>query len=150
VLQRCKRVRMARPGSMSAGRTLTTVRAGYTLIEVMLVLVIIGILATLAVVHIAETKQHAYVATMQSDLNNLEEAEEAYFVEFNTYTPTMPVDRYMPSTNDTYSITTADFTGWSAVVTRLNDTGMGVTSCHLASGTAETTATEWPGAPNCP
>ena len=53
-------------------------------------LVIIGILATLAVVHIAQTKQHAYVATMESDLNNLEEAEEAYFVEFNTYTATMP------------------------------------------------------------
>ena len=98
------------------------------------------ILATLAVVHIAETKQHAYVATMQSDLNNLEEAEEAYFVEFNTYTADVPTDRYMPSPNDTYSVTTATFTGWSAVVTRLNDTGIGVTSCHLASGTAETTA----------
>lgn len=113
-------------------------------------LVIIGILATLAVVHIAETKQHAYLATMQSDLNNLEQAEEAYFVEFNTYTASMPADRYMTSNLDTYSITSADFTGWAAVVTRLNDTGIGVTSCHLASGTAETTASEWPGAPYCP
>lgn len=135
---------------MSARRTFLGVPAGYTLIEVMLVLVIIGILATLAVVHIAQTKQHAYVATMVSDLNNLEEAEEAYFVEFNTYTLDIPTDRYMPSPNDTYTITSADFTGWSAVVSRLNDVGMGVTSCHLASGTAETTASEWPGAPYCP
>jgi hypothetical protein len=87
---------------------------------------------------------------MVSDLNNLEEAEEAYFVEFNTYTPTMPVDRYMPTSNDTYTILTADFTGWSAVVTRQNDLGVGVNTCHMAVGSDETTATEWPGAPYCP
>ena len=124
--------------------------AGFTLIELLMVIVIIGILVTLAVVHIARTKEHAYLAAMVSDLNNLEEAEEAYFVEFNTYTPTMPVDRYMPTSNDTYTILTADFTGWSAVVTRQNDLGVGVNTCHMAVGSDETTATEWPGAPYCP
>jgi prepilin-type N-terminal cleavage/methylation domain-containing protein len=134
---------------MSAGRTLALARAGYTLIEIMLVIVIIGILVAIAVIHFSDIQEHAYIATMESDLNNLEEAEEAYFVEFDTYTVDMPTDRYMPSTNDTYSITSADFTGWSAVVTRING-AIGVTSCHLASGTAETTASEWPGAPYCP
>jgi prepilin-type N-terminal cleavage/methylation domain-containing protein len=124
--------------------------SGFTLIEVLLVLVIVGILATLAVVHIAYTKEHAYVAAMVSDLNNLEEAEEAYFVEFNTYTAAMPADRYMPTSNNTYSITTADFTGWSAIVTRENDLGAGINTCHIATGTDETTASEWPGAPYCP
>lgn len=139
-------------GTRSRGAPGTTRRArsGFTLIELLVVLIIIGILATLAIVHIAYTKEHAYVAAMVSDLNNLEEAEEAYFVEFNTYTAAMPPDRYMPTSNDTYSITTADFTGWSAIVTRQNDLGAGLNTCHIATGSDETTASEWPGAPYCP
>ncbi len=125
-------------------------RPGFTLIELLMVMIIVAILAALMVQHIAEIKQHAYIATMQSDLRNLETAEEGYFVEFNTYAISLPVSRYTPSTNDTYSILSASVTGWSAVVTRLNDTGMGVTSCHIAVGTDETTATEWPGTPYCP
>jgi prepilin-type N-terminal cleavage/methylation domain-containing protein len=150
VRTRSGRVWRISSGSPGARRSWRGAALGYTLIEVMLVLVIIGILTCLAVVHIAETKEHAYVAMMESDLNNLESAEESYFVEFNTYTLDMPVDRFMPSTNDTYTITSATFTGWSAVVTRLNDVGAGVNTCHLASGTGEMTATEWPGAPYCP
>ncbi len=125
-------------------------RAGFTIIELFIVMVVLGILAALMVVHITNVKEHAYLATMQSDLRNLETAEEAYFVEFNTYSSALPSARYSPSANDTYTITSASVTGWSATVTRPNDTGLGVTSCHIAVGSSETTATEWPGAPYCP
>ena len=125
-------------------------RAGFTIIELFMVMVVLGILAALMIEHISELKQHAYISTMQSDLRNLETAEEGYFVEFDTYTPSLLPDRYTPSTNDTFTILSASVTGWSAVVTRLNDTGLGTTSCHIAVGTDETTATEWPGAPYCP
>jgi prepilin-type N-terminal cleavage/methylation domain-containing protein len=135
---------------LSSSRARFTGRRGFTLIELALVLVILGILASLMIVHISQVKEHAYIATMQSDLRNLETAEEGYFIEFDTYTSSMATSRYTPSTNDTYTIESATVTGWSAVVTRLNDTGLGVTSCHIAEGTEETTATEWPGAPYCP
>jgi prepilin-type N-terminal cleavage/methylation domain-containing protein len=125
-------------------------RGGFTLIEMMLVLVIVGILAALMVEHIEEVKDHAYTATMESDLNNLEAAEESYFVDFDTYTGSLPVDRFMPSDNDTFTIVSASITGWSGTVSRLNATGLAVTTCHIAVGTAETTGTEWPGAPYCP
>jgi len=125
-------------------------RPGFTIIEMFIVMVIIGILAALMVEHIEEVKDHAYTATMQSDLNNLEAAEESYFVDYDTYTGSMPLDRYMPSANDTYSIVSASVTGWSATVSRLNATGLAVTTCHIAVGTGETTASEWPGAPYCP
>ena len=116
----------------------------------MLVLVIVAILAALFVQHIDEVKQHAYIATMQSDLRNLETAEEGYFVQYGMYTTTMIPDQYTPSTNDTYTILSGSITGWSAVVSRLNATGLPITTCHMAVGTDETTATEWPGAPYCP
>jgi type IV pilus assembly protein PilA len=125
-------------------------RRGFTLIEMALVLVIIGILAALSVEHISQVKQHAYIAAMESDLNNLESAEESYFVDFDTYTLNVPTYLFMPTTNNTFSVVTASVTGWSGIVTRLNDTGLGVTSCHIAVGTEEGTATEWPGAPYCP
>ena len=125
-------------------------RRGITLIEMLMVLIIIGIISAMFVQHISDVKAHAYVATMQSDLRNLETAEEGYFIEYDTYTPSMTPDRYTPSTNDTYTINSASVTGWSAVITRLNDTGLGITTCHIAVGTDETTATEWAGAPYCP
>lgn len=132
------------------GRLGSRARRGITLIELAIVVVILGILATLMVQHISYVKEHAYVATMQSDLRNLETAEEAYFVEYNQYALTLPADRYLPSTNDTFTIMSASVTGWSGTVSRLNDTGLGVTTCHMAVGTDETTSTEWPGAPYCP
>jgi Tfp pilus assembly protein PilE len=116
----------------------------------MVVVFFISILATIAIQHITELKEHAYIAAMQSDLRNLETAEEAYFVEYNTYTPSMTLDWYTPTTGDQYSITAASQTGWSAVVTSTHAAGLGVASCHMASGSAETTASEWPGAPYCP
>ena len=111
---------------------------------------IVGILATISIQHIAEVKQHAYIAALQSDLRNLETAEEGYFVEYQTYTPSMPPDWYAPTTGDQYAITNATATGWAAVVTRTNAVGLTVSSCHMAAGTSETTASEWPGAPYCP
>jgi type IV pilus assembly protein PilA len=125
-------------------------RGGVTLIELLVVIIFISILATIAIQHITELKERAYIAAMESDLRNLETAEEAYFVEYQTYTPVMAVDWYTPTTGDQYTITAASGTGWSAVVTSTHAAGLGVTSCHMASGSAETTASEWPGAPYCP
>ena len=139
-----------RPGRARRPDPKRVSRGGITLIELMVVIIIISILATIAIQHITELKERAYIAAMQSDLRNLETAEEAYFVEYQTYTPTMALDWYTPTTGDQYSITAASVTGWSAVVTSTHAAGLGVTSCHMASGSAETTATEWPGAPYCP
>jgi prepilin-type N-terminal cleavage/methylation domain-containing protein len=123
-------------------------RAGFTIIELFMVMAVLAILAALMIEHISQLKQKAFIATMQSDLRTLETAEEGYFIEFSIYTPTLLTDRYTPTTGDTFTITSASVTGWSAVVTYSN--ALGVTSCHMAVGSAETTASEWPGAPYCP
>jgi prepilin-type N-terminal cleavage/methylation domain-containing protein len=123
---------------------------GFTLIELLVVIIIIGILAAIGILHFAPLKDKAYATSMVEDLRNLETAEEAYFVEFATYTPSLASDSYMPTTGNTYSVTAASITGWSAVVTTSQAMVSAPPSCHIASGSAETTNGEYPGTVYCP
>lgn len=54
-------------------------REGFTLIELLIVVVIIGILAAIALPKFGETRQQAYLSAMQSDLRNLQTAQEMYY-----------------------------------------------------------------------
>jgi prepilin-type N-terminal cleavage/methylation domain-containing protein len=123
---------------------------GFTLIEIMVVIVIIGILAGIAILHLSPLKDKGYTTTMIEDLRNLETAEEAYFIEYATYTPSLPAATYMPSASNTYSITTATVTGWSAVATTSQAMVSAPSSCHIANGSAATTSAEYPGTVYCP
>lgn len=60
-------------------------RKGFTLIELLIVVVIIGILAAIAIPKFATTKDKAKLASVKTDLRNLETAQEAYFSDNNTY-----------------------------------------------------------------
>jgi len=52
---------------------------GFTLIELLLVVVVMGILATIALPRLGQTRERAYVASMQSDLRQLILAQELYY-----------------------------------------------------------------------
>lgn len=54
---------------------------GFTLIELLIVVVIIGILAAIAIPKFSSTREKAYVSAMQSDLRNLQTAQEIYYSE---------------------------------------------------------------------
>jgi prepilin-type N-terminal cleavage/methylation domain-containing protein len=123
---------------------------GFTLIEILVVIVVIGILAGIAILHLSPLKDKGYTTTMIEDLRNLETAEEAYFIEYATYTPSLPAATYMPSANNTYSITSATITGWSAVASTSQPMVSAPSTCHIASGSAETTSSEYPGTVYCP
>jgi prepilin-type N-terminal cleavage/methylation domain-containing protein len=123
---------------------------GFTLIEIMVVIVIIGVLAGIAILHLSPLKDKGYTTALVEDLRNLETAEEAYFIEYATYTPSLPAANYMPSDKNTYSITTATVTGWSAVATTSQSMVSAPSSCHIANGSAETTSSEYPGTVYCP
>jgi len=125
-------------------------RKGFTLIELLIVVVIIGILAAIAIPKFANTKQKAYVATVKTDLRNLVTAEEAYFSDFTTYTTTLATTQFQPSQGVTYAVTAAAGTGWAATATHTGLVGATPSGCHIAIGTAATTASESEGAPYCP
>jgi type IV pilus assembly protein PilA len=58
---------------------------GFTLIELLVVIAIIGILAAIAIPQFAEYRQRGFDARAKSDLRNVATAEEAYFVDYESY-----------------------------------------------------------------
>ena len=59
---------------------------GFTLIELMIVIAIIGILAAIAIPQFAAYRTRSYNSAAQSDLRNAATAQEAYYIDANTYT----------------------------------------------------------------
>ena len=61
---------------------------GFTLIELMIVIAIIGILAAIAIPNFVSYRQRSYNSAAQSDLKNAITAQEAYYVDWSTYSDT--------------------------------------------------------------
>jgi len=58
---------------------------GFTLIELMIVVAIIGILAAISIPQFLSYQTKAFNSTALSDLRNIATAEEAYYVDQQTY-----------------------------------------------------------------
>ncbi len=61
-------------------------KEGFTLIELMIVIAIIGILAAIAIPQFSAYRARSYNSAAQSDLRNATTAQEAYYVDWATYT----------------------------------------------------------------
>ena len=91
-------------------------RRGFTLIELLVVVTVIGLLAAIAIPRFTTVKQKANVATMQTALKNLGQAEETYFAEHGEYTADLDSLNFKPSGELTLTVLEATKTGWSATI----------------------------------
>jgi type IV pilus assembly protein PilA len=90
---------------------------GFTLIELMIVIAIIGILAAIAIPQFSAYRTRSYNSASQADLRNAATAQEAYYVDEQTYcsaTGTLigPTYGLYLSENVTLTIGTIDATGY--------------------------------------
>jgi prepilin-type N-terminal cleavage/methylation domain-containing protein len=128
-------------------------RGGFTLIELMIVIVIIGILAAIAIPQYATVKQRAYLATVKTDLKNLEISEEAYASAnagayfSHTYTSSSDsTNTFGASQNVSITVTGVGTSGWSATGTHASVAGH---TCAIFVGTAPVAPALFDGAPAC-
>jgi type IV pilus assembly protein PilA len=61
---------------------------GFTLIELMIVIAIIGILAAIAIPQFSAYRTRSYNSAAEADLRNAATAQEAYYVDNQTYVAT--------------------------------------------------------------
>jgi type IV pilus assembly protein PilA len=90
---------------------------GFTLIELMIVIAIIGILAAIAIPQFSAYRRRSYNSAAQADLRNAATAQEAYFVDNQTYTTvrtnlTGTAGGFSQSTGVVFTIVNADRTNY--------------------------------------
>ena len=112
-----------------------TNRKGFTLIELLIVVVIIGILAAIAIPKFAATKDKAKLASVKTDIRNVETAEEAYFSDYNAYgsfAQLQAASNFTLSTGNTGGVTAAT-NGYTASFSN-STISTGINSCKVQVG----------------
>jgi prepilin-type N-terminal cleavage/methylation domain-containing protein len=86
---------------------------GFTLIELLVVIAIIGILAAIAIPQFSAYRKRSFEAQVKSDLHNAAVAEEAYFVNANTYISGVVDSTNLTGFNNTTTVAVASTGGTS-------------------------------------
>jgi len=76
---------MKKVSKVSKRKTKSTKKKGFTLIELLVVVAIVGILSAIAIPQFAAYRARAFNARVESDLRNAAAAQEAFFIDNNTY-----------------------------------------------------------------
>lgn len=90
--------------------------SGFSLIELLVVVLLISILTAIAIPQLFGTKERTYVASMRSDLRNLETAQESYYVDNLTYAGSIGAmgTTFLMSPGVSVVVDSASQTGWGA------------------------------------
>ena len=129
-----------RPGKAPVRDSRRKIRtAGFTLIELLVVIAIIGILAAVAIPQFGGYRRKGLDADAQANVRNMALAQEAYFLDNNTYADqaaALTAFGYSQSANITPAVTSADDATFvvTATVAQGCGEGTGVATYDQATG----------------
>ena len=118
-------------------------RKGFTLIELLIVVVIIGILAAIAIPKFAATKDKAKLASVKTDLRNMETAEEAYFSDYavyGTFAQMQTASNFSLSSGNTMVVTT-NASGYTGTATN-SSISSAIKKCQVQVGAGAATTVD--------
>ncbi len=95
-------------------------RRGLTLVELMIVVVILGILSTVVVRQYGRYKERAFLASASSELRNLHQTQEIYFIEEGTYAPSIGLLDFQEAAKIPVVLVESTGMGWAATATFKN------------------------------
>jgi len=112
---------------------------GFTLIELMIVIAIIGILAAIAIPQFNNYRARSFNAAAQSDLKNFTTAQEAFYVDNETYCPAVArlVDSYGAFTSSNVSVSVLAASATNYRMASSHSAGTRVYSISGPGGTIE-------------
>jgi len=107
-------------------------RAGFSVLELVVVIIIVAIIVAIVLPRFTAYRSNRSTAAMVTDLQNLANAQAAYWGSKNTYTADTTALKVTHSPGTTVQIMAADATGWSARITRAGSAA----SCAVFYGSA--------------
>jgi prepilin-type N-terminal cleavage/methylation domain-containing protein len=105
---------------------------GVTLIELMVVVLIVGLLVVFALPRLSRNKEKTVIASMQSDLRNLANAEEGFYYANSTYSTDPVALNLTLSPRNVLTINEGTVAGWSATISN----PLAPELCYLFHGNA--------------
>jgi prepilin-type N-terminal cleavage/methylation domain-containing protein len=105
---------------------------GVTLIELMVVVLIVGLLVVFALPRLSRNKEKTVIASMQSDLRNLANAEEGFYYANSTYSTDPVALNLTLSPGNVLTINEGTVAGWSATISN----PLAPELCYLFHGNA--------------
>ncbi|MGH7625310.1 MAG: prepilin-type N-terminal cleavage/methylation domain-containing protein [Gemmatimonadaceae bacterium] len=107
-------------------------RAGFSVLELVVVIIIVAIIVAIVLPRFTAYRSSRSTAAMVTDLQNLANAQAAYWGSKNSYTADTTALKVTHSPGTTIQIMAADATGWSAHITRQGSPA----SCAVFYGSA--------------
>ena len=90
---------------------------GFSFIELLMVFTVVVLLATIAITQVGSVRSRAYVAALQSDLNDLSLAQESFYYDYDIYSADVAsLSRwgFQASRGSSIQINEATDSGWAA------------------------------------
>ncbi len=124
-----------------AQKTAESRASGFTLIELLIVVAIIAILAAIAIPQFSAYRERAVRTSMVADARNVATLEEAFFVDYRTYSAILP--GFTAPATYTFGTTIVAASKGNTLAVTATGTSYSITVANAGAGAGKSPMTFW-------